>query len=116
MKLFDIISAYNATNELSEIKELSPSDQWSIQKFRKDAKVQFDFYTEKIDELKTKYMEYADEKVNLNSEKSIEYIKEIEELENIDVDFDTEKKNIKLVKGIGFTTIEKLDKFFEFTV
>ena len=117
MKLFDIVSAYHATNELSEIKDLSPADQWSIYKFRKDAKVQFDFYSEKMDEIKSKYNKYADESGNITDNKIIEeYVKEVEEINNIDVDFTSEKKTIKLVNGISFLLIEKLDEFFEFIV
>ena len=116
MKLFDIVSAYNTTNQLSEVKDLSPNDQWSIYKFRKDTKVHVDFYNEKIEEIKNKYLQYADKDGNLKGENFEEYIKEIEEINNIDIDFEYEKKNIKLVNGISFTIMENLENFFEFTI
>lgn len=116
MKLSDIITAYNATNELADVKELSPANQWAIYKFRKDAKTQLDFYNEKTTEIKNEFSQYADENGNLNQDKIEPYLKKIKEINDIDVDFEPEKKTISLVNGISFTVIEKLDKFFEFII
>ena len=116
MRLYDVVVAFNATDSLAGNNEISPAEQWAIYKFRKEAKTHCDFYAERESVIREKYLEYADETGKLQGEKMEEYVKEYNELNNLEVELNCKKEKLHIVNGIDFTVIEKLDKFFEFVV
>lgn len=116
MKLLDIVVAYKTTEALAGNTEFTPAEQWIIYKFRQAAKPHVEFYQEREQSLKDKYAEFADKEGNLSKDKSNEYVSELNEFLKLDVDFNYTKEQLSIVKGVDFTIIERLDKFFEFIV
>lgn len=116
MKQYQIINAYNTLEKLSENENLTDFDQWRIYKLRKTLRSHAEFQQERETALREKYIPYANEDGNLDNEKSQEYIKEIQQLSQIDVELDPfDKPQIKIVKGITCKIMEQLEDFIEFT-
>ena len=62
-----------------------------------------------------KYKEYIDSNGDLHGNKYIEYLKDIEELNTLEVkDLDIVKIELPLIDGVNFKTIESLEGFIEF--
>ena len=115
MKLNKIINAFKTTEQLAEIKGLSNNDQWEIYKVRKNLRTHIDFMNERIASIQEKYREFADENGMINGEKAVEYQKEIEELNNMEINLgDYEIPGVHMVEGITFKIIEPLEDIINF--
>ena len=114
MKQFDIIQLYTKLDELASVKGFSNSNQWDIYKLRKELRKHVDFQQERENAIIEKYTPYADDKGMIYGEHYENYQKDINDLNNIDVDLKIEKIKLPLVDGINFKTIENLEDFIEF--
>lgn len=116
MKLRDIINAFKTTEQLAEIKGLTNNDQWEVYKVRKNLRTHIDFMNERLSALQAKYREFADENGVLNGDKAIEYNKELEELNNMEIDMnDYDIPVVHMAEGITFKIMEPLENIIEFT-
>lgn len=116
MKQFKIINAYNLMEEFAKVEDLSQEEQWSIYQLRKTLRSHFEFQKEREEAIRNKYLPKADKNGTLNESDSKEYVKELEDLGNMDIDISFDiKPKIRLVKGISFVTAEQLEDFIEFT-
>lgn len=114
MKQFKIIEAFKTTELLADNKNLSSSDQWEIYKLRKILRPHIEFQDERLEAIRNKYKEFADENGTIYGDDYERYNKEIEELYNLEVELDFEKPIIPMVDGITFKIIEPLEDFIEF--
>ena len=115
MKQLQIVNAYNKMESLADNKNLSKESQWALYKLRKDLKPHFDFQVEQEENLRDKYLPFADERQMLPPDKTQEYVKELDEIGNLEIDMGAfEKARIPLVDGISFKTMEDLEDFIEF--
>ena len=114
MKLIDIVNTYKATESLSDVEEFNSFEQWAIYKFRKAARTHVEFYDERMEKIRAKYIKLADKDGNLSLEDSAKYSKEANEINNFEVEFNHPKETLRIVKGVTFKTIESLDMFFDF--
>ena len=116
MKQFEIINAYKTLEILADNEHLSKKDQWLLYKVRKLLRPHAEFQEEQENNIREKYIEFADERGNLPQDKSKEFIKDMQELNMLDKDIDEfEKIRIPIVDGINFKLMEPLEKFIEFT-
>lgn len=116
MKQFQLVNAYKDLEKLSENENISDFNQWEIYKLRKMLRPHIDFQTEREKVLLEKYRPYADAEGNLDNEKSAEYIKELQDLSQMEVEVESFiKPSIKIVKGITCKIMEPLEDFIEFT-
>lgn len=114
MKQNKIVDVYKAMESLASIVDLSTQEQWNIYKLRKELRSRYEFQEERENAIREKYREFADENGNLKDEKAQEFIKELEDLNNLEVELDFTKPQIRLVKGINFIMAEQLEDFIEF--
>jgi len=117
MTNYMINEVYNVTEKLSENKELSDSVLWCLYKLRKDLRIHIDFYKEREQDIKNKYMSYVDENGQIHGETMSQYLNEIKELNNMDKDVSNISKytiNIKDIHGITIHDMESLESFIEF--
>lgn len=115
MNYSKIISIYKATELLAD-KPFTNEDQWKIYTFRKALRVCTDFYVEREKVINDKYTQYADENGILRGEKYQEYMKEKNELNNMEAEFTYGKFSLPVVDGINFKIIESLEDYIEFTI
>ena len=118
MTNFMINNVYKTTEKLSEDKNLSDSVLWCLFKLRKDLRVHTDFYEERLQDIKNKYMSYADENGQIHGDISDQYMKDVNELDNMDKDISDITKydiSIKEFKGITVHDMESLEPFINFT-
>ena len=114
MKQFKIIQAFKATEDLVKVEDFSANDQWQIYTLRKNLRPHIEFQQEREKALADKYIKFADDKGNITGQHYIDYLKEQQELNNIDVEYNHEPITLSLVKGITFKTIEALEEFVDF--
>ena len=117
MKQYKIIQAYRATEELSKNNNHSTEVLWVFYNLRKRLLPHCEFQEEREKALKEKYSEYADEEGKIKGEPYKNYIKEFEELLNLEKDLgDIKKINLKLQDGMGITIqmMEALEDFVNF--
>lgn len=116
MKQYKIINAYQILEKLSENENLTDFDQWEIYKLRKFLRPHFDFQSEREDSIRQKFKDDIDEQGNIHGEKAAAFLKDMQELSNMDIEIEERTKpQIKLVKGITCKIIEPLEDFIEFT-
>lgn len=116
MKQHSIINSYKIMEQLANIQELSEDEQWSIYQLRKFLRSHYEFQLEREETIRKKYEPYADEKGNLSPDEAKKYLKEINDLGNMEIELDEfTKPKIRLVKGISFLIAEQLEDFIEFT-
>ena len=114
MKQLDIVKAYNATESLATLN-FSKEDQWKIYCFRKELRPRIEFQKEQEKIIIDKYKEYIDSEGSLHGDKYLEYLKDIEELNTLEVnDLSIEKIELPLIDGVNFKTVELLEDFIEF--
>ena len=116
MKQYEIISVYNATEELADNKNLTSKEQWALYNLRKDLRSHVEFQKEREQVITGKYAKFADENGKIYGENYQNYLKELEELNDMDIEWDKEKIKLPLVDGINFKTIEALEDFIEFII
>ncbi len=114
MKQINIINAYKALESLSTIKDYHAKEQWALYSLRKELRSFIDFYEERIKALANKYSEFADEKGMLYDQHYLDYSKEKEELDSLEVEQEISKIELPIVDGITFLTIESLEDFVTF--
>lgn len=115
MKQLSIVTAYNNLETLSNIKDYHAKEQWALYSLRKELRPFVDFYEERIKALGSKYSEFTDEKGMLYDQHYLDYIKEKEELDSLEVEQEISKIELPIVDGITFLTIESLEGFVNFT-
>lgn len=116
MKQYQILNAYKNIEKLSENENLTDLDQWKIYKLRKVLRPHIEFQEEREQTILEKYRPYANKDGMLEGEKMQEYVNEIQNILQLDVDVTSfVKPVIRLVKGITCIQIEQLEDFIEFT-
>lgn len=118
MTNYMINEVYSATEKLSENKELSDSVLWCLYKLRKDLRIHVDFYKEREQDIKDKYISYVDENGQIHGEIMNQYLHELEDLNNMDKDVSNITKytiSLKDINGITVHDMESLEAFIEFT-
>ena len=116
MKQIQLVNAHKDLEKLSENENLSDINQWEIYKLRKMLRPHMDFQDERENAILEKYRVFADKEGNLDSKKSAEYIKEIQDLAQMEIEIEPfVKPKIKIVKGMTCKTMEPLEDFIEFT-
>ena len=114
MKQIDIINAYDKLGSLADVEGFHSKEQWALYMLRKELRSSIDFYAERSNAIQEKYIEFADSDGVLTGQKYQEFMAEMEELNNLDVDGDFKKISLPFVDGISFATAEALEKFVEF--
>ena len=114
MKQFEVIKAYNATEKLASIEGFTPKDQWQIYTLRKTLRPHIEFQQEREKALADKYIQYADDKGTITGQPYIDYLAEMQELNNMDIEETFTPVKLTLVEGVNFKTIEALAGFIEF--
>ena len=114
MKQYQIIKVYNVLEDLAKLKDYHEDEQWALYNLRKQLRVHSDFQREREEAIKNKYSPYADKDGMLKGEKYIEFVAELEALNNMDINTEYQKIALPLVDGINFLTIETLEDFIEF--
>ena len=114
MKQINAVNAYNTLESLSTIKDYHAKEQWAIYSLRKELRSVVDFYNERIDVLGEKYKEFADKEGVLSGQYYLDYMKEKNELENLEVEEEINEIKLPIVDGITFLTIESLEGFVNF--
>ena len=114
MKQLSIVTAYNNLEALSNIKDYHAKEQWALYSLRKELRPFVDFYEERIKALASKYSEFTDDKGMLYDQHYLDYIKEKEELDNLEVEQKINKIELPIVDGITFLTIESLENYIMF--
>ena len=116
MKQYQIIQAYNAMETLADNNNLTKEDQWKIFNLRKSLRPHIEFQQERDKALSDKYTPFADDQGILRGNKYLEYLKEKEDLQNMEVECSFDKVKMQLYDGINFKIIEQLEEFIEFYI
>ena len=114
MKQLQIIQAYKDLELLSDIKDFHSKEQWALYVLRKELRSSIEFYEERTKAIMEKYREFVDENGVISGQPYQDYIHEIEELNNLDVETKFEKITLPFVDGISFKLAESLEDFIEF--
>lgn len=116
MKQYKIINAYNATETLIDNDKLSIEDQWNLYKLRKSLRQYKEFYEERIEAIRQKYVsKVVDDK--LIGQDAVDFQNDIFDLDNMEIELDNiEQIKLKLQEGITVHIIESLEDFVEFTM
>ena len=115
MKQNKINLAYVALGKLCENEALSEKSQWKIYMLRKKLRPYVEFYDERMAMITKKYREFADEEGKIDGIHALNFVKDRNELDELDIDINLgSKPSIGLVKGIHCTDIEELEDFIEF--
>ena len=115
MKQIEIINAFMNMEQLAENKEFSEMEQWKIYQARKALRSHVEFYNERRNAILAGYQDKANEDGKLIGDDAKQYLKECEELDNLEIDMSEYKKpSIRMVKGISFKIVEQLEDFIEF--
>lgn len=115
MKQQDIIKVYNTLESLANNENLHAEDQFAIYKLRKELRQYADFQKEREDKMLEKYKPFADENGLIKGEKYVEYMNDVNDLNNVEVNIDNiEKISLPLVDGINFLTMEVLEPVINF--
>ena len=117
MKQVNIIIAYNTLELLADNETLknNKSVQWDLYKLRKELRPHFEFQKEQEDIVREKFIKFAAEDGSLPNDKAQEFIKELNDIGNLDIEVDIQKIKVPMVEGITFKLIEPLEEFIEFT-
>lgn len=116
MKQYQISNAYQSIEKISDNENLTSIDQWKLYKLRKVLRPHIEFQEERKQAILKKFKPYANEDGVLEGEKMQEYVNEIQDMLNLDVEIESfTKPTICLVKGITCIQIEQLEDFIEFT-
>ena len=116
MKQYQIINAYKNLETLSENENLTDLDQWKLYKLRKTLRPHVDFQVERETAIREKYVPYANENGIIEGEHVQEYMNELQDLSQIEVEIEEfTKPKIKMAKGMTLKIVEPLEDFIEFT-
>ena len=114
MKQSKIIKAYKDMEELASNSHLTDSEQWDLYQLRKTLRPHFEFQREREDIIRSKYADDIDEQGNLHGEKAKQFLKEFEDLGNMEIEVEDFIKPRIRNAGINFKTMEALEDFIEF--
>jgi len=115
MKQGKIVQAYKLMEELAPNKELNEQEQWDLYQLRKNLKKHWEFQEEREEALRSKYVEFVDDKGMVTGEIANAFTRELNTLGDMDIELESfDKPKIRFVKGIPFTTAEALEDFIEF--
>lgn len=117
MKQAYIILAYQTLDSLSENDKIPYSTLWDLFQLKRQLHPHVDFFNERLEVIKKKYIPYADEKGEISGKHLEDYSKDIEELGNTEVDADKiTKPTIKLkdLPGITLKFMEATSNFINY--
>ena len=114
MKQAKIIKAYKDMEELASNTHLSDMEQWDLYQLRKVLRPHYGFQQEREDAIREKYAEYIDEQGNIKGEPAQRFIKEFNDLGDMEVEMEEFTKPRIRNAGINFKTMEALEDFIEF--
>lgn len=118
MKQLKIIQAYNVTEQLTKDDTLTITAKWVLYKLRKELTSHYEFYVEESRKLFSNYETTVDgDNITFKTaELAKEYQTKQEEIDNFEVELNSEKQTIKLsdIPNITVQQIELLDEFIEF--
>lgn len=112
-----IIEAYNATERLADIKTLPVKTMWELYDLRRKLTPHKEFQDDRECALREKYMPYADSDGVITGMAYIEFMREREELNDLEIDVsDIQRISLPLTDGLGLTVhdIEALEPFVDF--
>lgn len=116
MKQSKIISIFKTLETLADNEHLSKENQWDLYRLRRFLRPHFEFQQEREDTLRKKYMEFANEEGLLPKDKTQEFINELNEIGNLEVELEEYQKiKIPIKEGMSFKIMEPLEDFIEFT-
>ena len=115
MKQLKIIQAYKEMEKLADNQNISDETQWEIFKLRKIMKPHVEFQQEREEAIKSKYIKQADESGKIYGDVLQKYAKELNDLNDMDVEIDSFVKPSVPHTGLNFLTMEKLEDFMDFT-
>lgn len=114
MKQSKIINAYKDMEQLATISSLTDQEQWQLYKLRKILRPHHEFQQERENAILEKYKPYADENGNIKGDILNEYIQEMNDLNNMDVELEDFEKPSIPNRNINFLLMEKLEDFINF--
>lgn len=114
MKQSKIIKAYKDMEELAGNTNLTDSEQWDLYQLRKILRPHYEFQQEREAVIREKYVKDVDENGNLRGEKAKAFMKDFEDLGNMEADVAEFKKPLIRNAGVNFKTMEALEDFIEF--
>lgn len=114
MKLNKIIKAYKEMEKLASNKGLTDQTQWDIYQLRKALRSHYEFQQERENALVEKYREFADENGNITGKPYLNYLKELKDLMEMDVEVDAYVIPTVPNVGIDFLVMEQLEDFINF--
>lgn len=115
MKQYKIVNAYKQMELLADIKDLSEKEQWDLYQLRKTLKSHYEFQGEREQAIREKFNDFADDNGDIHDQHAKDFLNDLSELNNMEIDIKFIKPQIRLVKGISFKTAEELEDFIEFT-
>ncbi len=110
-----LIEAYKTTEAFADNDKFSTETLWDIFNLRQILKPHIEFQIKREDAIRNKYSEFADENGGLTGEKADAYIKEMNDLNNLEKDIKWKKIDVKLQEGITIRQMESLADFINFT-
>lgn len=114
MKQSKIIKAYKDMEELAGNTNLTDSEQWDLYQLRKILRPHYEFQQEREAVIRERYVKDVDENGNLRGEKAKAFMKDFEDLGNMEADVAEFKKPLIRNAGVNFKTMEALEDFIEF--
>jgi len=114
MKQYEIINAYNALTSIAENQNINDDQQWELFKLRKFLRPHVEFQQEREKLISEKYEKFADEEGKISGKPYNDYLIELRDLGNMDIELDEFTKPVLSHKGINFLTMETLENFIEF--
>ena len=114
MKQLKIIQAYKDLELLSDIKDYHSQEQWALYVLRKELRSSVEFYKERTEAIMEKYREFANDDGVIKGQPYQDYLKDINDLNNLDIEIEFNKIVLPFVDGISFKLAESLEDFVEF--
>ena len=116
MKQYKIINAYQFIESLSNNDKFSCDILWELFQLKKKLQPHVDFFNERTEAIRTKYIPLADENGQLTGEPLQDYVTELNELNAMEKDIDIEKFTVKLgdIPGLTLKMMESLEDFIDF--
>ena len=117
MKQSVIFSAYQTLESFSENDKFSYSVLWDLFQLKTTLKPHVDFFNERMDVIKQKYLPMANDKGELSGEPLTQYLDEVNELGNMDVKIKIDKPTLSLkdMPGITIKIMDSLNAFVNFS-
>jgi len=114
MKQHQITKAYKDSEQLADIKDFHAKEHKLIFDLRKKLYPHVEFQAEREEAIRAKYLPFVNKEGVLEGDKYQEYLTDVFDLNNMEVDETIEKIKLPLVDGITFKLMEDLEDFIEF--